>query len=181
MSLLALPIFRFPVVFTIGFVCWALALRLLQQKRINVGKSYGIGDIAFGAKDSLKCALLAICMATFFTTPFIFETTKELIKDLYPFFFYALLVLLWTCPWDLMWHSTRILMLKVFKNIFIIPNDTGPQPFEELIADIFTSISKCFGDIELSIILMLNHIFPVEVTNNPENMLYSFIVSIPFI
>jgi hypothetical protein len=135
---------------------WGVNLWVFAQSSVNYAKVFDLAQTHLSHREIWRCATwLTLIVPTSMTAYlYLYSHGEVSLAASQPVLLYAILLMILFSPFDMFYISSRFYFLRtVWRIILPLQAITFPDFF---LADIFTSMSKVFSDLERSVCRMVN-------------------------
>nr|GME02062.1 SPX and EXS domain-containing protein 1-like [Ipomoea batatas] len=160
---------------------WGVNLWVFMQSNVNYAKIFDVDQNHLSHREIWRCATwMTIIVPTSMTAYlYLYSHGEVSLAASQPVLLYAALAMALISPFDIFYLSTRFFFLRTFwRIVFPLQAITFPDFF---VADIFTSMSKVFSDLERSVCRMVHRQVATIAWFEADSVCGSHSVAIPIV
>ncbi|ONM32888.1 EXS, C-terminal [Zea mays] len=160
---------------------WGVNLWVFAQSSVNYAKVFDLPQTHLSHREIWRCATwLTLIVPTSMTAYlYLYSHGEVSLAASQPVLLYAILLMILLSPFDMFYLSSRFYFLRtVWRIILPLQAITFPDFF---LADIFTSMSKVFSDLERSVCRMVNRQVATIAWFEADSICGSHSVAIPLV
>lgn len=160
---------------------WGVNLWVFAQSSVNYVKVFDLAQTHLSHREIWRSATwLTLIVPTSMTAYlYLYSHGEVLLAASQPVFLYAILLIILLSPFDMFYLSSRFYFLRTMLRILLpLQAITFPDFF---LADIFTSMSKVFSDLERSVCRMVNRQVATIAWFEADSICGSHSVAIPLV
>ncbi|KAJ1266151.1 hypothetical protein BS78_08G128900 [Paspalum vaginatum] len=160
---------------------WGVNLWVFAQSSVNYAKVFDLAQTHLSHREIWRCATwLTLIVPTSMTAYlYLYSHGEVSLAASQPVLLYAILLMILLSPFDMFYLSSRFYFLRtVWRIILPLQAITFPDFF---LADIFTSMSKVFSDLERSVCRMVNRQVATIAWFEADSICGSHSIAIPLV
>nr|CAD1818865.1 unnamed protein product [Ananas comosus var. bracteatus] len=160
---------------------WGINLWVFSQSSVNYAKVFDLAQNHLTHREIWKCATwMTIVVPTSMTAYlYLYSHGEVTLAASQPVFLYCIVLMLLISPFDIFYLSSRYYLLRTFWRIILPIQAITFSDF--FLADIMTSMSKVFSDLERSVCRMVNRQVATIAWFEADSICGSHSIAIPLV